>query len=70
MNPEGSTGGTGVPAPLVAAVAVWSQIPRARLLIADADGHQVLPFSRCGFEAEVRFLIDPSSLDSTTYCPI
>jgi pimeloyl-ACP methyl ester carboxylesterase len=62
--------GTHDPAtPLVAAVAVWSQIPQARLLIADADGHQVLPFSRCGFEAEVRFLTDPSSLDSTTYCP-
>jgi pimeloyl-ACP methyl ester carboxylesterase len=55
--------------PLVAAVEVWSQIPQSRLLIADADGHQVLPFSRCGFEAEVRFLTDPSSLDSTTYCP-
>jgi pimeloyl-ACP methyl ester carboxylesterase len=62
--------GTHDPAtPLVAAVAVWSQIPQSRLLIADADGHQVLPFSRCGFDAEVRFLIDPSSLDSTTYCP-
>ena len=62
--------GTHDPAtPLVAAVAVWSQIPQARLLIADADGHQVLPFSRCGFEAEVRFLTDPSSLDATTYCP-
>jgi pimeloyl-ACP methyl ester carboxylesterase len=57
------------PTPLVAAAAVWSQIPQARLLIADADGHQVLPFSRCGFDAEVRFLTDPSSLDSTTYCP-
>lgn len=62
--------GTHDPAtPLVAAIEVWSQIPQARLLIADADGHQVLPFSRCAFEAEVRFLTDPSSLDSTTYCP-
>ncbi len=58
------------PTPLVAAVAVWSQIPQARLLIADADGHQVLPFSRCGFEAMVRFLTDPASLAPTTYCPI
>jgi pimeloyl-ACP methyl ester carboxylesterase len=55
--------------PLVAAVAVWSQIPQARLLIADVDGHQSWPFSRCAFEAQVRFLADPSSLDSTTYCP-
>jgi hypothetical protein len=55
--------------PLVAAVEVWSQIPQARLLIADVDGHQSWPFSRCAFEAQVRFLADPSSLDSTTYCP-
>jgi pimeloyl-ACP methyl ester carboxylesterase len=33
--------------PLVAAVAVWSQIPQARLLIADVDGHQSLSLSRC-----------------------
>jgi pimeloyl-ACP methyl ester carboxylesterase len=55
--------------PLVAAVAVWSQIPQARLLIADADGHQSWPFSRCAFEAQVRFLTDPSSLATTTFCP-
>lgn len=62
--------GTHDPAtPLVAAVAVWSQIPRARLLIADSDGHQVLPVSRCAFEAEARFLADPSSLPSFTFCP-
>lgn len=62
--------GTHDPAtPLVAAVAVWSQIPQARLLIADVDGHQVLPVSRCAFEAEVRFLADPSSLPPTTFCP-
>ena len=62
--------GTHDPAtPLVAAVAVWSQIPQARLLIADADGHQVLPVSRCAFEAETRFLVDPTSLATTTYCP-
>lgn len=62
--------GTHDPAtPLVAAVAVWSQIPRARLLIADVDGHQVLPVSRCAFEAQVRFLSDPSSLPATTFCP-
>ncbi len=55
--------------PLVAAVAVWSQIPQARLLIADTDGHQALPFSRCAFEAQVQFLSDPSSLSTTTFCP-
>lgn len=55
--------------PLVAAVAVWSQIPQARLLIADVDGHQTLPFSRCAFAAQVRFLSDPSSLPTTTFCP-
>jgi pimeloyl-ACP methyl ester carboxylesterase len=55
--------------PLVAAVAVWSQIPQARLLIADTDGHQALPFSRCAFETQVQFLSDPSSLATTTFCP-
>jgi pimeloyl-ACP methyl ester carboxylesterase len=54
--------------PLVAAIEVWAQIPQARLLIADVDGHQALPFSRCAFEAEVQFLIDPSSLPPTTFC--
>ncbi len=55
--------------PLVAAVAVWSQVPQARLLIADVDGHQALPFSRCAFDVQVQFLSDPSSLPTTTYCP-
>lgn len=55
--------------PLVAAVAVWAQIPRARLLIVDVDGHQSLPFSRCAYEAQLRFLVDPSSLPPTTFCP-
>lgn len=54
--------------PLVAAIEVWAQIPQARLLIADVDGHQSLPFSRCAFEAQVQFLIDPSSLPPTTFC--
>ena len=62
--------GTHDPAtPLVAAISVWSQIPQAHLLIADVDGHQVLPVSRCAFEVEVRFLVDPSSLPTTTFCP-
>lgn len=54
--------------PLVAAIEVWAQIPQARLLIADVDGHQALPFSRCAFEAQVQFLIDPASLPPTTFC--
>ena len=62
--------GTHDPAtPLVAAVAVWSQIPQARLLIADVDGHQSLPYSRCAFEAQRQFLVDPASLPATTFCP-
>jgi pimeloyl-ACP methyl ester carboxylesterase len=61
--------GTHDPAtPLVAAVAVWSQIPQARLLIVDVDGHQSLPFSRCAFEAQLQFLTDPLSLPPTTFC--
>ena len=55
--------------PLVAAVEVWLQISQARLLIADTDGHQALPFSRCAFETEGRFLSDPTSLPTTTFCP-
>jgi pimeloyl-ACP methyl ester carboxylesterase len=55
--------------PLINALAVWLQIPEARLLIADADGHQSLIFSRCAFEVQVRFLADPTSVSSTTLCP-
>jgi pimeloyl-ACP methyl ester carboxylesterase len=55
--------------PLVNALAVWLQIPEARLLIADADGHQSLIFSRCAFDAQVRFLADPAAMPSTTLCP-
>jgi len=62
--------GTHDPAtPLIAAVAVWSQIPQARLLIADVDGHQSLPYSQCAFEAQLGFLVDPTSLATTTFCP-
>ena len=35
--------------PLINALSVWLQIPDARLLIADADGHQSLIYSRCAF---------------------
>ena len=45
--------------PLINALAVWLQIPEARLLIADVDGHQSLVWSRCAFEAMARFLADP-----------
>jgi pimeloyl-ACP methyl ester carboxylesterase len=55
--------------PLINALAVWLQIPDARLLIADADGHQSLIFSRCAFEAQMRFLADPAAMPSTTLCP-
>jgi pimeloyl-ACP methyl ester carboxylesterase len=55
--------------PLVNALAVWLQIPEARLLIADADGHQSLIFSRCAYETMARFLADPRSVPTTTLCP-
>src|SRR5262249_60184750 len=55
--------------PLINALAVWLQIPDARLLIADVDGHQSLVWSRCAFEAMARFLADPTSVPSTTLCP-
>lgn len=54
--------------PLINALSVWLQIPQARLLIADADGHQSLIVSRCAYEAQARFLADPSSVQSTTLC--
>ena len=55
--------------PLVNALSVWLQIPDARLLIADVDGHQSLIHSRCAFEAVARFLDDPKSAATTTLCP-
>jgi pimeloyl-ACP methyl ester carboxylesterase len=54
--------------PLANAVSVWLQIPEARLLIADVDGHQTLPLSKCAYETEARFLDDPKSVSSTTLC--
>jgi pimeloyl-ACP methyl ester carboxylesterase len=57
------------PTPLIGALAVWLQIPDARLLIADADGHQSLVWSRCAFEVQIRFLSDPTSVSATTLCP-
>ncbi len=62
--------GTHDPAtPLVNAMSVWLQIPDARLLIADVDGHQTIAWSRCAFEAQLRFLLDPTSVSTTTLCP-
>jgi hypothetical protein len=57
------------PTPLINALAVWLQIADARLLIADVDGHQSLVWSRCAFEAQFRFLLDPTSVSATTLCP-
>jgi pimeloyl-ACP methyl ester carboxylesterase len=62
--------GTHDPAtPLINALSVWLQIPDARLLIADVDGHQTLAWSGCAFEAQSRFLLDPTSVSTTTLCP-
>lgn len=55
--------------PLTNALAVWLQIPEARLLIAEADGHQSWIVSRCAFDAAVGFLFDPASASPTTICP-
>ncbi|HEY3911052.1 MAG TPA: alpha/beta hydrolase [Stellaceae bacterium] len=57
------------PTPLINALSVWLQIPDARLLIADSDGHQSLVWSRCAYEAQLRFLRDPRSAPATTLCP-
>jgi pimeloyl-ACP methyl ester carboxylesterase len=54
--------------PLASALSVWLQIPRARLLIAQVDGHQSWLLSRCAFDAEWRFLDDPASTPRTTIC--
>ncbi|MGE0539067.1 MAG: alpha/beta fold hydrolase [Dehalococcoidia bacterium] len=55
--------------PLINALSVWLQIPEARLLIAEADGHQSWIVSRCAFDAELGFLLDPASAPPTTICP-
>ena len=54
--------------PLINALSLWLQIPDARLLIADVDGHQSLAWSRCAYEAQLRFLLDPTSVSGTTLC--
>jgi pimeloyl-ACP methyl ester carboxylesterase len=55
--------------PLANALSMWLQIPEARLLLADVDGHQSLLLSQCAYEAQASFLADPTSLASTTLCP-
>jgi hypothetical protein len=55
--------------PFINAASIWLQIPEARLLIAEADGHQSLIVSRCAFEAALRFLLDPALTPPITICP-
>jgi pimeloyl-ACP methyl ester carboxylesterase len=55
--------------PLTNALVVWLQIPEARLLIAEADGHQSWIVSRCAFEAQLAFLLDPAAAPPVTICP-
>ena len=43
------------PTPLTNAVSVYLQIPEARLLIADVDGHQSLLLSKCAYETARTF---------------
>ncbi|HEY1655726.1 MAG TPA: alpha/beta fold hydrolase [Candidatus Tumulicola sp.] len=56
--------------PLANALSVWLQIPQARLLVADSDGHQSWIVSKCSFQAEERFLGDPQNYPSVTLCPL
>jgi hypothetical protein len=56
------------PTPLANALSVYLQIPQARLLIADTDGHQALALSNCAYETAARFLDDPESVSSVTLC--
>ena len=53
--------------PLINAVSVWLQLPEARLLIADSDGHQSIR-SRCAFEVQLGFLLDTASAQPVTIC--
>jgi hypothetical protein len=55
--------------PLVNALSVWRQLRGARLLEADADGHQALVMSSCAAGAYARFLDDPSDLPRIIHCP-
>ena len=48
-------------APMIHALSVWLQVPEAGLLVAEADGHQSWLVSRCVFDAQLGFLLDPTS---------
>jgi pimeloyl-ACP methyl ester carboxylesterase len=54
--------------PLSNATSVWLQIPLARLMIADVDGHQTLPNSKCAYEADLRFFTNPEAMPLVTLC--
>jgi pimeloyl-ACP methyl ester carboxylesterase len=56
------------PTPLANALSIYLQIPEARLLVADVDGHQSLVLSQCAYETDRRFLADPASVSSVTLC--
>jgi hypothetical protein len=56
------------PTPLANALSIYVQIPLARLLVADADGHQGLVVSKCAYETAARFFDDPESVSSVTLC--
>jgi pimeloyl-ACP methyl ester carboxylesterase len=56
------------PTPFVSAVSVWQQIPEARLLIAETDGHQAFNVSRCAFEFVRDFLLDPAAAQPISIC--
>jgi pimeloyl-ACP methyl ester carboxylesterase len=54
--------------PLSSAVSLWLQIPLARLMIVDVDGHQSLPLSQCAYETDARFFANPEATPLTTLC--
>jgi hypothetical protein len=54
--------------PLTNAASLWQQIPLARLMIADVDGHQTLPNSKCAYEADLRFFTNPGAMPLITLC--
>jgi len=57
------------PTPLANALAIWLQIPSAKLAIADVDGHQAMVLSECAYDVARRFLANPESVGSVTLCP-
>jgi pimeloyl-ACP methyl ester carboxylesterase len=57
------------PTSLDNAFSVWLQIPEAKLLIAETDGHQAMLVSRCAFQVVFEFFLDPASAQPITSCP-